>query len=114
MSGITGGSGLEIGGGEIQHPKHDQNYCINLVIKTNLASVDTSLLKEIKVGELLPVESQSVDGPVVVLKDKSILGAVLSSHLMDLVNCINNGTEYQAEILKIDEALCQVTIFAKK
>ena len=112
---MSGGSGLGIGGGEMpRFANNDPNYCISLVIKTNLASVDTEVLKDTNVNETLPVAAQSIDGPVVVLKDGSVLGTVLSGHLMELLNCINNDTEYQAVILKIDGAVCQVMISAVK
>ena len=114
MSGISGGSSFDIGGEMPRLPKKDSDYCLNLIIKTNLASVNINLLKTTKVGEILPVVAQSIDGPVVVMKDGKVLGTVLSSYLMDLLNCINNDTEYQAEIIKIDEAVCQVTISAVK
>lgn len=114
MSGISGGSSFDTGGDMPQLPQKDSNYCLNLVIKTNLASVDIDLLKTTKVGEILPVVAQNIDGPVVVIKGGKVLGTVLSSYLMDLLNCINNDTEYQAEIIKIDEAVCQVTISAVK
>lgn len=60
------------------------------------------------------METQSVDGPVVVLKDGDILGTVLSSYLIRLLNCMNDGTEYKAEVMKIEDAICQVKISAVK
>ena len=51
---------------------------------------------------------------MVVLKDGDILGTVLSSYLIRLLNCMNDGTEYKAEVMKIEDAICQVKISAVK
>ena len=48
------------------------------------------------------------------LSDDEILGTVLSSKLALLLNCMNGGTDYEAEIIKIEEAICQVKISAVK
>ena len=61
---------------------------------------------------VLPVVTGGIDGPVQVLKDDKVLGTVLSSRLVELLNCINNGTEYDATVEKIDGAICQVKIAA--
>lgn len=87
---------------------------MNLVIVTNLASVNVDVSKITQVRDVLPVEAQSADGPVVVLKNGNLLGTVLSSHLVQLLNCMNEGTEYEAEVLKIEGAICQVKISAVK
>ena len=115
MSGMSGDHFGIGGGGVMPHPiKEEGNACLNLVIITNLASVDDNVLNKIQVGDILPVETQSVDGPVVVLKDGDILGTVLSSYLIRLLNCMNDGTEYKAEVIKVEDAICQVKISAVK
>ena len=72
------------------------------------------MLKNVNVGSMLPVEAQSADGPVVVMNDGKILGTVLSSKLVQLLNCMNGGTEYEAEVLKKEDAICQVKISSVK
>lgn len=88
--------------------------CEDLVIFTNLASLDAEVLKNVNTGDVLPVETQSADGPVVVMKDNEVLGTVLSGKLVQLLNCMNGGTEYEAEVIKIEDAVCQVKISAVK
>ena len=95
-------------------PMKEGDACLNLVIITNLASVNIDVSKITRVGDVLPVEAQSADGPVIVLKDGDLLGTVLSSHLVQLLNCMNDGTEYEAEVIKIEDAICQVKISAVK
>ena len=115
MSGISGGHSDGIDGGEMPRPMQGKsNACLNLVIITNLASVDAEVLKKVDVGEVLPMAAQSADGPVVVMKDDEVLGTVLSSKLVQLLNCMNGGTEYEAEVLIIEGAICQVKINAMK
>ncbi len=114
MSGMSGDH-LGIGGGGIMpRPMKEGDACLNLVIVTNLASVNVDVSKITQVRDVLPVEAQSADGPVVVLKNGNLLGTVLSSHLVQLLNCMNEGTEYEAEVLKIEGAICQVKISAVK
>lgn len=115
MSGMSGNHSGIGGGGLMPRPmKEEGDTCLNMVIHTNLASIDVDVLNKIQVGDKLPVEAQSLDGPVVVMKDFDILGTVLSSHLIRLLNCMNEGTEYKAEVVKIEDAICQVKIFAVK
>lgn len=111
MSGISDYS--DIGGGVAPQPMEERSdFCLNLVIRTNLSTVNTEVLGEIRVGDVLPVIAGGIDGPLQVLKDDKVLGTVLSSRLMELLNCINNGTKYDATVEKIDGAICQVKIAA--
>ena len=81
MSGISGG----IGGIAPRPIDGGADYCLNLVIKTNLSSVNESVLKNVAVGDVLPVVAEGIDGPVRVLKDGDILGTVLSGLLLVLI-----------------------------
>ena len=113
MSGISGYSG--IGGGVVPRPIDEGgDYCQNLVIRTNLSTVNAEVLSVTNVGDVLPVVAEGIDGPVRVMKDDRVLGTVLSSLLLELLNCINGGTDYQATVEKIDGAICQVKISAVK
>lgn len=111
-------SGMSIkpgGGGVAPRPiSNDSDYCLNLKIKTNLSSVKMDVLAKSKVGDVLPVVAEGLNGPVHVMKDGEMLGTILSGMLLELLNCMNGGTEYEATIEKIDEAICQVTISAVK
>lgn len=112
---MSGGHSGGIGGGEMPRPMQGKGEaCENLVITTNLASVDADVLQKVEEGEVLPVDAQGADGPVVVMKDSRILGTVLSSKLMQLLNCMNGGTEYEAVVQKLKDAVCQVKISAVK
>lgn len=113
MSGISGYS--DMGGGVVPRPiEVGGDYCQNLIIRTNLSTVNAEVLSITNVGDVLPVVAESIDGPVRVMKNDQVLGTVLSSLLLELLNCINSGTEYEATIEKIDNAICQVKIAAVK
>ena len=113
MSGISGYS--DMGGGVVPRPIDvGGDYCQNLVIRTNLSTVNADVLNTTTVGDVLPSVAESVDGPIRVMKDNHVLGTVLSSLLLELLNCINGGTEYKATVEKIDNAICQVRIAAVK
>lgn len=113
MSGISGYP--DFGGGVVPRPiDGGRDYCQDLVIRTNLSSVDSDVLSVTNVGDVLPVVTGGIDGPVRVMKDERVLGTVLSSLLLELLNCINGGTDYQATVEKIDGAICQVKIAAVK
>lgn len=113
MSGISGYP--VVGGGVVPRPiDGGGDYCQNLVIRTNLSSVDSEVLSMTNVDDVLPVVAEGIDGPVRVMKDSRVLGTVLSSLLLELLNCINGGTEYVAKVEKIDGAICQVIITAVK
>lgn len=115
MSGMSGGHSGIGDGGVMPFPMQDESsLCAKLVIITNLASVDVDVLSKTQVGDILPLETQSLDGPVVVIRGSVVLGTVLSSHLMQLLNCMNNGTKYEAKILEIEDAICQVKVSAVK
>ena len=91
MSGITHRNG----GGIAPRPiDNSAEYCLNLVIRTNLSSVDEDVLNTVAVGEVLPVVAEGIDGPVRVLKDDKILGTVLSGLLLELIMVLSMRQPY--------------------
>lgn len=115
MSGMSGDFSGEIGGSGIPFAMPGKgDACINLEFVTTLASVKDEALEKVVVGEILPVVAQTADGPVVVMKDDEIVGTVLSSRLVLLLDCMNGGTEYEAKVLEKSDAICKVKINAVK
>lgn len=107
MSGSGSGSG-----GYTPMPSSEFN-CIYGVIDTNLVSVDFELLKKYIIGDTLNVDML---GKTVVVEnnDGEVLGSVLHPNLDDLKKCIEQGNEYQAEIIKILPTVCHVRISRKQ
>lgn len=103
MSGSGGGTGY-IPGGSV-------SSCETLTIHAQMASPQPAVISKLKVGDKLRIELTPPLGPVqLVTADNEVAGAVLSSDVAQLINCINDGHEYQAKILEIKGANCQILI----
>ena len=50
-------------------------------------------------------------GPVIVLKNEKRVGTVLSEYDVLLLQCISEGTIYNAKVIKIDSPECVVKIY---
>lgn len=108
-SGGSSGGGNLGGGGGI--PAVD---CKNISIKTNVISPNPSVLRTVKVGDLLNIEVQSATGPLIAVTIKpEVLGSIFTTNPKLLIDCIIDGYKYQGRILKIDGADCQIIITSK-
>lgn len=112
MGGSNGGGGFYpldpyCGGNE-------GNSCLNLKIKTDLASVDPEVLSTVSVGVAYDVLAETERGPVYVSVKGKRLGTVLHQRDVQLLNCIFEGTVYQAKIISINGGKCQVKISVKQ
>ncbi|WP_452227374.1 hypothetical protein [Lacinutrix cladophorae] len=98
------------GGGGYIPPQRNEFDCETSVIITNVSSIDLTVLAKHNVGDILKVVI-GTNGEVL-LEDGNgeILGAVLHPNTPDLNDCIENGTDYQAEIQKINTPTCTVKI----
>lgn len=111
-----GGSSNGYGGGYFgpaipQSDGNSQDQCLNLVFETTLASVDVTVLATVNVGDTLTVGVASPIGPVIVLKNEKRVGTVLSEYDVLLLQCISEGTIYNAKVIKIDSPECVVKIY---
>lgn len=115
MGGSNGGGG---GFGPFSPRKNNEeengNFCLNLSFSTDLASVDSTVLEKVSVGEIHEVVAETKKGPVVVMVKGERLGTILHMKDVLLLTCIFEGTEYQAKIISIDGGRCQVLISAKR
>ena len=110
MSGTGPSSGGNLGGGG-GIPTAD---CKDISIKTNVTSPDPSVLKTVKVGDLLDIELQTSTGPIIALTSKKkILGSIFTTNPKLLIDCISKGFNYRGRILLIDGADCQILITSK-
>lgn len=90
------------------------NDCQKLIIKTQLFSPDPDIIKEISVGDTLPVKILSPKGPCVVTKSGQTAGTIISKELFQLIECINKGFDFEAHVRQIIGGECSVTIKAIK
>lgn len=85
--------------------------CSSLIINTHLASPDMDVVAQHDVGTVLSVNAASPTGPVrVVDSNGNIAGNILSREQVRLLKCLNQGTEFIAEIRSIDEGSSSIQI----
>ena len=87
--------------------------CKNVSIKTTIVSPDPGILSTLSVGNILTLTLQTATGPLIAMTNNgNTLGAVFTTNPTLLINCINDGNFYEAEILKITGGNCEVLITA--
>ena len=109
MSGMSGGGYV---------PSESQNErsfdCSLLSITTALASPNATVLAHVRVNDILIVSAESERGPVCIYKEDEKVGAILHKDLLKLINCINEGTEYEAKVFEVEGGKCVVKISVKR
>jgi len=104
MSGSSSDYSFEVG--------PNQPNCADIVLRTQLASPNPAVIANLAAGDILTVHLLSAVGPLQALnKDNLVAGAILTSNPALLINCINNGFEFQARILSINGGDCQISIY---
>jgi len=89
-----------------------QTSCADIVLRTQLASPNPAVIAELGVGDILTIHLLSAVGPLQALTaDNVVAGAILTSNPALLINCINNGSEFQARVLSINGGDCQISIY---
>ena len=98
------------GGGGYIPPQRNEFDCETGIIITNVSSVNLVVLAKHKVGVLLEVVLGG-NGEVL-LEDGNgeRLGAILHANTPDLIECIADGADFEAEILSINTPVCKVKI----
>ncbi len=91
-----------------------ETACADLVINTQIATPVPDVVSTLKEGDILEVSVASATGPINLITSKrKLAGSVLSRNQARLLSCINNGTEFVAEVLSVKGAHCEVQIRAK-
>ena len=103
--GDDGGGGFGGGGGT---PSFD---CSRVSIKTNITSPNPVVLVSVRKDDVLRVGLQTATGPLVAITDTNeILGPIFTRDPASLIDCINQGYNYQAKILSINGGDVQILI----
>mgnify|MGYP001300122390 CR=1 FL=1 len=105
---MSGSSGA---GGSINRPSENED-CANLVINTNLASPKADVIATLKEGDELKVQAATTQGPIQALRGNSVAGNIVTREQVRLLNCLNEGTEYIAEVLSITGGQCKIQVHA--
>ncbi len=101
------------GGGGYIPPQRNVFNCETGIIITNVSSIDLVVLAKHKVGVLMEVVLGKNREVLLEDGDGEILGAILHSNTPDLIECITDGANYEAEILNINTPVCRVKITRK-
>ena len=95
-------------------PSTPKNSCATLVFQATLSSPQPAVLVKLKISEILAVELAPGGRSVHVLRrGGTIAGSLIAPQVARLINCINNGYEYTATVVKLDGGRCVVSIEAK-
>jgi hypothetical protein len=100
------------GGGYVP-PQRTKFDCETSIIRTNVSTIDLAVLAKHKQGDILEVIIGQNDALLLEDGNGEILGAILHLNTVDIIICIGKGTEYEAEIIKINTPACQVEIKRK-
>jgi hypothetical protein len=102
MTGSSGGIG----------PSIDQKEsCEDLSIQTHLSSPNPDIIDRLNEGDILTIRLGGATGPIELVTDEGkVVGSLVSSRQMKLIECINDGHQYIGEIREIEEGNCEVYI----
>lgn len=88
-----------------------ENPCL-INRRTELRNTDSDILDGINIGDVFPVEVR--DGrPCVVDYDGQIIGSILESLGELILDCVEEGNGYRAEIIEIENQRCEVRVSNK-
>lgn len=101
------------GGGGYIPPQRNKFDCETSFILTIVSSINLIVLAKHKVGIILDVIIGNNGQVLLEDGDGEILGAILHSNTPDLIECIESGAKYEAEIQRINTPACTVKITRK-
>lgn len=102
MSGSSGSVGPSLG---------EEEKCEDLRIRTHLSSPNPDIVTRLNVGDILTINLAGPTGPIELVTDKGeVAGSLVSGRQIKLIECINNGYNYEGEILAIEEGNCEIII----
>ena len=105
--GFGGGLGGSGGGGG-----GDELSCDSLTEETIIASPVAAAIPKLAEGELLSLVLSKNDKPPVRAEkaDGTFIGTVMPTFLVKLVDCMQSGSSYHAEVLSIDGGAVSIEI----
>ena len=89
--------------------------CKSLQIHTNLMSPKDAI-RTVKVGNTLPVKLEGAGKDRYVVVTNSVgqpVGTIGSDKVVDLIECMDKGHTYSADVLSIEEGACRVLVHLK-
>ena len=103
-SGLGGGQGDQGDGG----PTVD---CSSIFERTILSSPDPTVLGGLARGEILHLEAERPDGPLLAKTPTGeTAGSITSSHMLNILRCISEGWSFIATVRSVSGGACEVEI----
>jgi len=83
-----------------------------LSIRTTLNSPKPAVLGQLKSGDILTVQLRTPTGPAVVVAiwNDQEAGSITSSVMLKLIQCLQNGAKFVAEVISIQGGSCEVHV----
>lgn len=92
-------------------PTVPSSPCERLTFRATINSPQPAIIGRLTVGDILLVQLQTTPTPaVVVLHNGAIAGALTGPKVNELVKCIQNGFQYQAEVMALQGGSCTVDV----
>lgn len=110
MGGSGGGNGRH---GEEPPPPRDFAGCEAIRFETVLASPQQTVVASLVLGQVLPLRLGSQQNrPVVdaVTDAGGRAGSIISTHLTQLIECLQRGHDYVAEVRDLNGGTCRVLV----
>lgn len=107
---MSGGGG---GGGDWIPTNNDS--CEKLTEVLPLNSPNPAVLRQLKLGDILDIESRTAGSSVAVvaLFKGTVAGTITSAIFQRIAECIEGGFEYVAVVLELQGAVCKVRVRLK-
>lgn len=86
--------------------------CKNLVIRTQLFSPAPAALAKLVKGDKMPVVLLGKGGPCVAMYGPLISGTVIHRDLLQLIECLTKGVDFEATVRDVFGGACLVIIKA--
>jgi hypothetical protein len=94
-------------------PTAPANPCGRLSFQATVSSPKPNVVSQLSVGSVLDVLLNAQGQGVVLEHNGQTVGALIGSHVAQLVNCINSGFDYQATVVQLNGGHCVVRIDPK-
>lgn len=95
--------------GWISTPPRD--VCSTLTFRVTLNSPQPAVLAQLAAGALLTVSIAPLPQTAVyLLHNQQIAGSLTGQKIISLINCIQNGYQFEAEVISVLGGLCTVDV----
>ena len=92
-------------------PTAPSNSCERIAFRATINSPQPSIVSTLTVGNILDVKLQTTPTITVVVElAGAVVGALTGTRVNELVNCIQNGYQYEATVVSIVGGKCTVDV----